>query len=99
MGKIDFSTVEAEEYTIVRFHFEDIIEPEMLHLIDPPKVEPTKGVIISGRGPIWLYCNLTHHYHPTRFVATHDPRLGGAVVVQSHSKVHLVGTIIKGVNI
>ena len=99
MGKINFSIVEIEEYTIVRFDFTDIIEPEILTSIDPPQVEPTKGVIISGRGPIWLYCNLTHFYHPVKFVATHDPRLGGAVIVQSHNKEYKVGTIIKGVDI
>lgn len=38
-----------------------------------------------GRGPIWLYGFLVHFYHPTVWVATYDPRLGGAVVVESHS--------------
>lgn len=43
-----------------------------------------KGVIISGRGPVWLYGFLVHFYHPCRFVAVHDPRLNGAVVVEAH---------------
>jgi CRISPR-associated protein Csx3 len=98
-GKINFATAEAEEYTIVKFSFKDIIEPDTLTSIDPPKVEPTKGVIISGRGPIWLYCNLVHYYHPTKFIATHDPRLGGAVIIESHSRAHTVGTVIREVDL
>lgn len=97
--EINFSTEEAGEYTLVKFDFEGIIDPGILTTIDPPSVEPTKGVIISGRGPIWLYCNLIHHYHPTKFIATHDPRLGGAVIVESHSKSYKVGTVIKEVNL
>lgn len=43
------------------------------------------GVVISGRGPIWLYAALVHHYHPAAWVATFDPRLGGGVVVERHT--------------
>lgn len=42
------------------------------------------GLILSGRGPIWLYLHLAHLAHPFAWVAAHDPRLGGAVVVQRH---------------
>lgn len=55
----------------------------------------TKGVILSGRGPIWLYCFLTHYYHPTKFIATYDPREGGAVIVESHSPEYKVGEVLK----
>jgi len=52
------------------------------------------GVILSGRGPVWLFGFLIHFYHPTLFVATYDPRIGGAIVVQSHSKKYKAGDII-----
>ena len=55
----------------------------------------TKGVVLSGRAPIWVYAFLTHYYHPRPWVATYDPRLGGAVVVVSHTSEVKVGEIIK----
>lgn len=48
-------------------------------------VDPKIGVVLSGRGPVWLFGLLIHELHPTAWVATHDPRLG-AVVVQSHTQ-------------
>lgn len=80
---VDFQTMECQDFTIVEFKV-DVVAPEDLVTMVPPIVRPTKGVILSGRGPVWLYGMLVHHYHPTRWVATHDPRLGGAVVVASH---------------
>jgi CRISPR-associated Csx3 family protein len=41
-------------------------------------------VCLSGRLPVWAFAALTHLYHPTKGVATFDPRLGGGVVVASH---------------
>jgi CRISPR-associated protein Csx3 len=80
---VAFRTQECQTFTIVEFQI-DVIAPDDLVHLDPPVVNATKGVILTGRGPIWLYGALVHHYHPTRWVATHDPRLGGAVVVASH---------------
>ncbi len=74
---------ELENYTIVHFELENPIKPEELKSLEIPKVNPRKGVVISGRGPIWLHCFLAHRFHPTPFVAIYDPRIG-AVVVQSH---------------
>jgi len=80
---IKFRTREEEEYTIVEFELPGPISPDALRKLDPPDVNPRKGVILSGRGPIWLYAFLAHHYHPVAWVATYDPRIG-AVVVESH---------------
>lgn len=54
----------------------------------------TEGVVISGRMPVWVFSTLTHEYHPRPFVATFDPRLGGAVVVATHTPDVAVGQII-----
>lgn len=64
-----------------------VITPEDLtDCIDElPEIAATQGVIISGPGPIWLYAAIVHKLHATPWVATMDPRLGGAVVVQRHS--------------
>jgi CRISPR-associated protein Csx3 len=93
MDEVRFSTRERDEYTLVYFEL-DIIRPEALKSLKPPKVNSAKGVVLSGRGPIWLYCYLVHHYHPTRFIAVYDPRMG-AVIVESHWPSYNVGDIIK----
>ncbi|MBS7288911.1 MAG: CRISPR-associated protein Csx3 [Candidatus Freyarchaeota archaeon] len=93
--KVEFEVEEREEYTIIHFELRDVLSPEALRDMEPPQVKGTKGVVLSGRGPVWLYCFLAHHYHPTLFVATYDPRLGGAVIVESYSPNYKVGEILK----
>lgn len=95
MENIKFGSNEKDDYTVVFFELSSPITPKILPYINPPSVNSTKGVVLSGRGPIWLYCHLAHHYHPTKFIAVHDPRLGGAVVVESHSPNYQIGEIIK----
>lgn len=95
MNKVNFNIAEKEEYTLVSFEIPDVLIPEDLLELSPPEVNGAKGVVFSGRGPIWLYCFLTHLYHPTKFIATYDPRLEGAVIVERHSPEYRVGSIIK----
>ncbi|NEZ59126.1 CRISPR-associated ring nuclease Crn3/Csx3 [Adonisia turfae] len=71
-----------------------IMEPEVLPTIRlPAGLDPRKGVVIYGRGPMWLYAYLIHECHPTVWVACFDPRLG-AVVATTHSKLVSVGQVI-----
>ena len=79
-----FKVEERENYTLIEFQLEGPIAPKDLKDLELPKVDSTKGVILSGRGPIWLYTYMVHFYHPTAWIATYDPRLGGGVVVASH---------------
>ena len=95
MGNVTLNTKEEKDFTVVSFEIDGVLDPQDLATLVPPKVIGTKGVIINGRGPIWLYCFLTHFYHPTRFVATYDPRLGGAVIVESHFAEYQTGSIIE----
>ena len=90
---ITFTTEYRPDMTIVSFDTSGAVVPEELGQTHPPAVAGTKGVVLSGRGPVWLYAFLTHHYHPTLWVATFDPRLGGAVVVESHGG-PAVGTVV-----
>jgi CRISPR-associated protein Csx3 len=90
-----FNVKDEDKYSIVSFEIEGVISPEDLAALTPPKVDGSKGVILSGRGPVWLYCFLTHFYHPTKFIATYDPRLGGAVIVETHSAEYAVGSVLK----
>ncbi|MCX9011179.1 MAG: CRISPR-associated ring nuclease Crn3/Csx3 [Candidatus Methanoperedens sp.] len=94
MNKIKFNVEEENNFTFISFE-SGIISPEDLAHLTPPKINETKGVVLSGRGPIWLYCFLTHFYHPTKFIATYDPRLEGAVVVETHAVEHQIGSVLK----
>lgn len=75
--------------TLIEFEVEGgVMSPSDLATLAFPDVDGSKGVILSGRGPVWLYAALAHNYHVTRWVATFDPRVvegGGAVVVSVHS--------------
>ena len=53
-----------------------------------------KGIVLSGRLPIWAYVALAHEFHPAQWVATFDPRLNGAVVAASHVRTRRVGEVI-----
>ncbi|RLG58466.1 MAG: CRISPR-associated protein Csx3 [Candidatus Hydrothermarchaeota archaeon] len=91
---IEFKVVEKEEFTFVHFELKENLTPDILQKFKPPEVNSMKGIILSGRGPIWLYCYLVHHYHPTKFIATFDPRVGGAIVVESHNQIYRPGDVI-----
>ena len=93
-----FSKKSFNQFEMVEFQFDNEIKPSDLKTLFPPDAVKDgfahKGVVLSGRGPVWLYCFLTHFYHTTKFVATYDPRLQGAVIVESHGSEYKVGDII-----
>lgn len=94
---IQFTTTEHDGYTLLEFEIPGgVCEPSDLATLTPPEVPGTGGVVISGRGPVWLYAALAHHYHTTQWVATFDPRMGGAVVTSRHSRTAPpVGTVVE----
>lgn len=83
-------------FIVLEFELECPLEPQQLPaLLEAVPAGPCPhGVVLSGRGPIWLYCALAHYFHPSQWVAVYDPRLGGAVVVQSHTRRWRVGEIV-----
>ncbi len=91
---IKFIIKESEKWNLLHFELDNPLSPKELQLITPPALSGIKGVILSGRGPIWLYSFLVHYYHPTKFIATYDPKEGGAVVVESHTPEHKAGDIL-----
>ena len=50
----------------------------------PAGLDQRKGIVFSGRGPVWLYGYLTHLAHTFAWIGIADLRLGGAVVVERH---------------
>jgi CRISPR-associated protein Csx3 len=81
-------------YQILSIEIPSVVElANLTSLSLPSGMDFKKGVVITGRGPIWLYATLTHLCHSFVWVATYDPRIG-AIVVQSHSKEVSVGDVI-----
>jgi len=93
---VEFEVQEREHFTVVHFRLSAPIDPKDLSLIlsAAPVVSGNKGVIISGRGPVWLHSALAHKYHPCLWVAHYDPRVG-AIVVESHTANVNIGDVIK----
>lgn len=94
MIKLEYRKIN-EKITVIEFTLPpEGIEPASIRDIVLDRTD-TPTVIVSGRGPIWLYVRLCAYVltknHALR-VATHDPRLGGAVVV--HGLKSDIGKII-----
>ena len=55
-----------------------------------------KLLVLSGRGPIWMYCMLLHSLlHVVPAIAVFDPKVGGAIVVASHTQEYREGQIVE----
>ena len=97
---ITFSTdhLLTKNATLITFEIDGgVTEPAEVFSTPLPDVPQNMGVILSGRGPIWLYARLIHHYHPARWIAIHDPRIG-YIVVQSHVKERHEGEILEALS-
>ncbi len=83
-----------QQITIELMSRDRIVTPAALSGLPlPAGIDPRKGVLISGRGPVWLYAYLVHECHPALWVACFDPRLG-AVVTSTHSTDVRVGQVM-----
>lgn len=92
---INLTAKKYDQFTLIEIEIpEGVCTPDDLKNLGYPLVNFQKGVILSGRAPVWVFATLVHEFHPTAWVATFDPRLGGGVVVQSHNKSYSVGDII-----
>jgi len=93
---VKFKLETKEDIQVLTFEIEGgIIEPSELRNIELelPKINYSKLVAISGRGPVWLFSTLTHILHPSSAVAVCDPRLG-YIIVESHVTKFQVGDVI-----
>lgn len=97
---MNFTFQQLDGFSVINFEIEGgVIEPTSLAgaVSDLSRfgLALDQGLVLSGRGPIWLFCALAHELHPAKWVGCHDPRLGGAVVIQSHTKDVQIGQLIK----
>jgi CRISPR-associated protein Csx3 len=92
---IQITAIESDEYTTVTIDIDGgTCEPSDLKTIVIPTIKGNKGVVLNGRAPVWVFGTLIHHFHATQWVATNDPRQGGAIVVESHKAGVAVGDVI-----
>ncbi len=88
MAILNWDTRYCDTHTVIEFTLvTDVIKPSALAEADLPAELETRrnlGLIISGRGPVWLYAHLVHRAHPFAWVAVFDPRLNAGVVVMNH---------------
>ena len=103
MEILKYSIKQNEKMALFEFDLQRNLEPEDLKEIklpDPVKEGiSSKIIILSSRGPIWLYAFKVHHFHSAKAMAVFDPRLDGDVVVESHSNEFKVGEVMKYENI
>ena len=52
------------------------------------------GLVLSGRGPVFLFATLLHEAHVFAWVAIFDPRLGAVVVQRHRADAPEVGTVL-----
>ncbi|VVM06817.1 hypothetical protein MAMC_01276 [Methylacidimicrobium cyclopophantes] len=60
----------------------------------PEGIDYEKGLILYGKGPIWLYVYLAHLAHACRWLGVYDPRFGGIVVEAHHPESPSVGEML-----
>ncbi len=85
--KIRFTVIQSDkDYQLLDFKIlgDGLINPSDLNnIMLPQDLISNKGVVVSGKAPIWLYAYIIHELHSFAWIATFDPRLG-AIVVQNH---------------
>ncbi len=91
---INYKVIDKDKFTLVEFEIEGgiITTDELKEAINSfPNVDNTKGVCVSGRGPVWLFSALTEKNHPARFFSTFEPRENACIVTSSHTKDYDIG--------
>lgn len=83
-------------FTVAHFTLHaDPVAPGALPEIQLPSDLPLEGLILSGRGPLWLYAYLVDLARPFTWVATFDPRFGGGIVVMRNApEAPPLGTVV-----
>ena len=72
---------EHDDATYLRFAIpQNYLDHEYAHDLPVPQVDPTRGVILSGKLPIWLYVALTRTYLHTAWIAIFQPQEGNVIV-------------------
>ena len=76
------------EITLPEYHVD---YGEMARFV-APQVDLTRGVVLDGRCPLWLYATLSRSYAGAAWVAVHVPQDQQALVVASRRAQHPIGS-------
>lgn len=63
-----------------------------------PPVSPERGLVLSGKLPLWLWTALVRLYTEVPWLAVFQPQLGGAVVVASRDGTKPIGQVVTGLD-
>jgi len=64
---LSWKIIETDDYTVVKFQIEGgFYNPTWLFTAYPPRINTGKGVIVSGKGPIWLTATMIRAYSKTQ---------------------------------
>lgn len=80
------AATETESFTLLAFTLPGpVLAASALAGIVCPQVKSDRGVVLSGRGPLWLFVAMTRVYQRQAppWIGTYDPRMQSAVVVWS----------------
>ena len=93
---IVLKAIQYEGFAVVEIELPNqSCEPSDLKELELPNgLNHQEGIVFSGRGPVWLFGCLVHQAHIFKWVGTFDPRLGGAVVVETHGGDRHVGEVV-----
>ncbi|MCD6289624.1 MAG: hypothetical protein J7M34_03905 [Anaerolineae bacterium] len=84
-----------DEYVRMEFvlphHYVDYMEHEFLVM---PPARDDRGVVLSGKLPLWLWTALARAYRQVPWVAVYSPQYGGAIVVCACDGSRSLGTVI-----
>ena len=92
-----YTTKRKNGIVVLEFKLPEPITPVIaVQLVDKAPDVSGDILVLSGRGPIWFYAMLIHKYvHVVKAIAIYDSKLGGAIVVATHTPDIKEGEIIK----
>jgi CRISPR-associated protein Csx3 len=92
---MQFLKTDLEDFQIITIVFGEgeTLQPGLLCNLDLPEIDYTKGVVLDGRAPIWLYVHLMQIWHIAKWCGVNQPAAGGAIVTKSHQSGIPVGSI------
>ena len=89
---------EDKNFTLLNVHpANDHIDYERLEHAEFPVISRERGLILSGKLPLWLVTALVRLYDGAGlpWIACYSPPLGGAVIVSSHIDTYVLGDIVQ----
>jgi CRISPR-associated protein Csx3 len=83
---LDITAKETEQFLFLHLDLsQDYLNYRPEIAVPIPAIPTTKGVILSGKLPNWLYTGLTLFYRHAPWVALYYPHLNQAIIISTHN--------------